>query len=64
MSIMRFSLTAQARESQACFRIHTSADAAEVLVTSEPRVIQFGDKYYLPYLVASNRWRLYRSRSR
>lgn len=38
----------------------TTAGVAEVLVTSRPRVIQLGNKGFLPYLVACNGWRLYR----
>jgi hypothetical protein len=38
----------------------TTAGAAELLGVSRPRVIQLGDKGYLPYLVAYNGWRLYR----
>jgi excisionase family DNA binding protein len=38
----------------------TTASAAELLGVSRPRVIQLGDKGFLPYLVACNGWRLYR----
>jgi hypothetical protein len=38
----------------------TTAGIAELLSISGPRVIQLGDKGYLPYLVAGNSWRLYR----
>jgi excisionase family DNA binding protein len=38
----------------------TTAGAAEHLGVSRPRVIQLGDKGFLPYLVARNGWRLYR----
>jgi hypothetical protein len=38
----------------------TTAGAAELLGISRPRVIQLGNKGFLPYLVARNGWRLYR----
>jgi hypothetical protein len=38
----------------------TTAGAAEILDISGPRVIQLGDKGFLPYLVTRNGWRLYR----
>jgi excisionase family DNA binding protein len=38
----------------------TTAGVAELLGTSRPRVIQLGDKGFLPYVVAGNGWRLYR----
>jgi excisionase family DNA binding protein len=38
----------------------TIAGAAELLGISRPRVIQLGDRGFLPYLVACNGWRLYR----
>jgi hypothetical protein len=38
----------------------TTAGVAELLGISRPRVIQLGDKGFLPYLVARNGWRLYR----
>jgi hypothetical protein len=38
----------------------TTAGAAELLGVSSPRIIQLGDKGFLPYLVAGSGWRLYR----
>jgi excisionase family DNA binding protein len=38
----------------------TTAGVAELLGTSRPRVIQLGDKGFLPYLITRNGWRLYR----
>jgi hypothetical protein len=38
----------------------TTVGAAELPGVSRARVIQLGDKGFLPYLVACNGWRLYR----
>jgi excisionase family DNA binding protein len=38
----------------------TTAGAAELMSISRPRVIQLGNKGFLPFLVACNGWRLYR----
>jgi hypothetical protein len=38
----------------------STAGVAECLGDSRPRVIQLGDKGFLPYLVTRNGWRLYR----